>query len=377
GYLEFHFETEHTFKPKVLEDGTVDYKNLQSFTSVAAGDTLIVRVPPEEGTPGTTVTGKVLEAKRGNEAKLPKGKNAEPTEDGSRMVATRAGRVDYVRGRVEVMDVYAIPGNVDMGVGNVDFIGDVEIQGNVISGLTLKATGSIEVRGTVEAATLIAGKNIVLRKGIQGMDKALLKAEGDIIAQFIERSTVEAGGNVQADYIVHSTVTAQNSVVLRGKRGRLIGGMARAGKQLIAKTIGSPAGERAYVEIGVSPEMREKYENMKEQRDAAKKQIDQISMLAQTQPDPGDTARMEMWQKLMSTLEPLQASYEDLQHEIAELELKFSEMSGGQVHVYGEIYQDVKMVIDNAPYKTQSSINFATFRKRGGEVVFSSCEVEG
>ncbi len=73
-------------------------------------------------------------------------------------------------------------------MGNINFPGDVEIKGNVISNLTVTATGNIEILGAVEAASIIAGKNIVLKTGIQGMDKGVLQAGGNITARFIERT---------------------------------------------------------------------------------------------------------------------------------------------------------------------------------------------
>lgn len=50
-----------------------------------------------------------------------------------------------------------------MSMGNIDFNGDVNITGSVRSGVTVHAMGSIYVGGFVEGATLIAGKDIVLR----------------------------------------------------------------------------------------------------------------------------------------------------------------------------------------------------------------------
>ncbi len=73
----------------------------------------------------------------------------------------------------------------------------------------------IEVHGYVEGAELIAGKDIVLRNGMQGMSQGRLEAGGNILARFIERATVSAKGDVMADYIVQCLVTACGSVILK------------------------------------------------------------------------------------------------------------------------------------------------------------------
>lgn len=42
--------------------------------------------------------------------------------------------------------------------------------GNVTTGFAIKAEGDIIVNGVVEGATLVSGGNIVLKRGMQGMD---------------------------------------------------------------------------------------------------------------------------------------------------------------------------------------------------------------
>ncbi|MBQ8038297.1 MAG: DUF342 domain-containing protein, partial [Lachnospiraceae bacterium] len=51
--------------------------------------------------------------------------------------------------------------------------------------------------------------HIILKRGIQGMDRGVLKANGNVISRFIESATVEAGGYVSADAIMHSNVSAK------------------------------------------------------------------------------------------------------------------------------------------------------------------------
>ena len=376
GYLDYRFRTEHTYSPRVLPDGSVDYKDLDLFASVEKGAVLVVAVPPEEGAPGFTVRGECLSAKRGRHVRLPKGRNVSVSDDGTSLVADKDGRIDLIRGRVEISDVYEIRGDADMGVGNIDFTGDLLIHGNVIPNLTLRATGSIEIYGTVDVSTITAGKNIILHKGIQGADKAVLQAGGDVIARFIERATVAAGGSVHSDYIVHSYVTAQESIVLKGKHGRLIGGTLRAGKEIIARTIGSSAGDDTTLELGLEPRLRTRMQALTAKRTQLLAQLEKIDSIAKVLPSAEtDPARLEMWQKLLAGRGPLQEEYDDALQEYEAAKARLSHLSGSMAHVYGCIYPDVKITIDSAVYITRSMIDFATFKCQGGDVVFSACEV--
>ena len=77
-----------------------------------------------------------------------------------------------------------------------------------MTGYTVKATGDITVNGAVEGATLISGGKIVIKRGMQGMEKGVMRAGGDIISNFIESSKVHASGRIITDAIMHSDVEA-------------------------------------------------------------------------------------------------------------------------------------------------------------------------
>lgn len=376
GRLDILFETHHDNSPRELEDGSVDYKNLDLFASVAEGDLLARCIPPTPGEPGRTVQDKEIPPKPGKAAKMPRGRNVQISEDGCAMTALRNGRVDYLNGRVEVSDQYVIGGSVDMGVGNIDFQGDVLIRGGIIAGLTVMATGNIEVNETVENAVLIAGCDIILQKGIQGMDKALLQAGGNVISKFIERSVVEAGGNVHSDYIAHSNVTARGLVKLKGKHGRLIGGVARAGKELSAITLGTPTGEKTLIEVGAPPAMRKKQTELTETISGLKAQMDKIDSMTRIYGRKENTReKEEMWKRLMAGREQLQGEYDAASEELEQLRAEIDALTGGRVSVFHEAYHDVKITIDQVAYTVRDTMQHATFRCKGGEIVFGACEV--
>ena len=89
--------------------------------------------------------------------------------------------------------------DVDASTGDIEYDGNVMIPGTVRTGFTVKAKGDIQVNGVVEGATLIAGGNIVIKRGVQGMSRGRLVSGGDICAHFFESANVEAKGDVLAD----------------------------------------------------------------------------------------------------------------------------------------------------------------------------------
>lgn len=374
GSLEFLFNREHSYSPEISSEGNADYKNLNLFEKVVAGQPIITKIPPEPGTDGYNVKGEMLPAKQGAEAKFPPGKNIAISEDGQTMSASKSGRIDFVYGRVEISDVYIVNNNVDMSVGNITFEGDVHIRGNIIAGLTVQASGLIEVGGYVEGATLIAGRDIILKNGIQGMDKGKLSSGGNIIAKFMENCTAEAKGNIVSDYIVHCSVLAGGGVTMKGKWGKIIGGHVRAGREVTAHIIGSPSYDQTIVELGVAPDMRVKYVEYETQRAQLKSQLQKIESLVRVVPS-NDSERQDMRNKLIATREHLSQQYDEVMQQITEYGEILSKSCGGRVNATECAYPNVKIMIDSAVMILKSTYDYVTFRNRDGDIVFTSCEV--
>ena len=134
-----------------------------------------------------------------------------------------------------------------------------------MSGFVVEAGGSVEVMGVVEGAIIKAGGDIILRRGMQGMGKGILISGGDIISRFIENSTVEARNDIKAEAIMHSNVKCGNKLELSGRKGLLVGGSCKVGKEIVAKVIGSHLATITDIEVGLDPTIRERYKAAKDE----------------------------------------------------------------------------------------------------------------
>src|SRR5690606_23817925 len=64
GYIKYFFPIKIDTTPRELEDGSVDFRNLDIIHNVRAGDLLAELVPPTEGKQGITVQGNIIEGKK-------------------------------------------------------------------------------------------------------------------------------------------------------------------------------------------------------------------------------------------------------------------------------------------------------------------------
>ena len=227
--ITYHFNTDLTLKPKMLEDGSVDFHTLDTICPVRAGDLLAELEPAVQGRPGIDVCGGLLRPVKVKQRILRVGKNIKLSEDGLKAYSEVNGHATVEGEQVFVSNMYEVPANVDTSTGDIEYEGNVLVHGNVLAGFSITAKGDIVVEGVVEGANLRAGGHIILKRGIQGMDRGVLHANGNVISRFIESATVEAGGYVSADAIMHSTVSAKGDITVDGKKGFITGGVIRSG----------------------------------------------------------------------------------------------------------------------------------------------------
>ena len=263
GYVEYKFNTELKPRPKMNEDGTVDFHILENVNHVTKGDTVAVLHPEYVGEAGTDVLNRSVNPDKVKHVVFRFGRNLVISEDGKELITLVSGHVVLESDKVFVSNVLELV-DVDNSTGDIDYNGDVSIKGNVLAGFTVKASGNVVVTGVVEGATVIAGGDITLNRGVQGMNKAVIKAGGKIVSKFIESvQLVEAGGNIEADSILHSKVVAKGVINANGKNGLIIGGDVKSTVMIQAKTIGNEMGTATVVGVGVDPTMKKRMDELK------------------------------------------------------------------------------------------------------------------
>ena len=256
GYYEYFVNLEDMkSKPVVAEDGTVDYLNSLQIAMVEEGDTIAVYHAATTGKSGLNVFGESVRAVPGRNMSALKGKGIGEVEDGNTYVAKTSGRIYLDGKRVCIDPIYTVPGDLGIGHGNIKFNGDVQIGGDMHSGLQIDAKGSIFIKGHVGNCKLTAGKNVTIGEGIQGKYGCEIIAGGDVAANFVEHCSITAGGNVYANSLLNSTVQAKDSVVVTSKDGKIIGGSIQAIQAIRVKTLGNESGVRTRLTFGDTEEL--------------------------------------------------------------------------------------------------------------------------
>lgn len=240
-------------KIKVDEYNRVDYAAISFVQNVAEGDPICRIVPPSQAERGCTVLGRELPARDGVAVSIPKGRNTALTEDGTALIATKTGHVEFNGRAFQVRPVLDIAGNVDYSTGNINFLGDVHVHGDVCTGFTVRAMGNVTVDGVVEACTVEAGNDLIIVKGAQGDSRAVLRSNHSIYSKFLESCCVYAMEDLHSDCLINCDVYCDGTVEVNSGRGTIIGGSVRCAHEVNASVVGSRAETPTEVVLGGRP----------------------------------------------------------------------------------------------------------------------------
>lgn len=273
--IEYFFNTDLRAKPTVKEDGSVDFFNLNAMNHIQKGDLLARLTREDPGTPGIDVCNGVVKPRDVKRLMLKYGRNVAVNEEGTEAKSEVSGHVMLVEGKIFVSNVYEVE-NVDASTGDIDYDGSVKVNGNVNTNFTVKAKGDIEVMGVVEGATLVAGGNISVARGINGMGKGNICAEGNIIVKYVENATLTAGGYIQSEAIMHSKASAKTEIIVDGRKGNIAGSFVSARDSITVKLLGSQMGSDTTVQLGIDPSMKQRMEKLNSEIEVANKQLAQL-----------------------------------------------------------------------------------------------------
>lgn len=372
--IEYFFNTSKNLQPKRNEDGSVDYKELNTISHVKAGDLLARLIKEDPGKPGKNVLGEEIKPRTVYSLKLDFGRNITCNEDRTEIYSDVTGHANVVNDKVFVSDVLQIPADVDNSVGNIEYNGSVEIRGNVKAGFSVKATGDIIIDGVVENAYVESVGQIIVKRGIHGMHKGILKAGTNVMAKYIENATVYAGGYVEAEAILNSDVSATDEVRVHGKKGLINGGTVRAGKSIEVEYAGTDMGTFTILEVGIEPARKQRYLDLSKEVTKKAKELEDLkviidnysAILKRGEVLPKD--KLLYVQNLAMEYKAKKQEIEPLRDEMRVIHIEMMESDRSYIAVTRTIFPGVELAISDLSYHIKEKMNYCKFKKQNGEI---------
>lgn len=364
--VDYRFKKD--LKPRLLTDlaDRIDYRELGLIENVTQGEILATKQEPTKGIQGKTVTGKQVPAQDGVDIQLQAGQNTKVIDNGHTLISTANGYVVWKDEKIGVETVYRVKGDVNMHVGNIHFIGTVEIEGDVREGFRVISEENVIINGGVDNAIVRAEGNVEVKYGVRGK-RGYIYAKGNLNCKFIENTTVEVKGDViVSDSIIHSNVDASgNVVVLEGKKGVIIGGRIRAGGEVNAKNIGSISEVATDIEVGIDPSLRQEMLALEEMIEIEREELRQLRLKYNI------LAAGEKKEQAHTCLKECKGLEESLKNGIFALnQIKkyIGANPGGKVSVVERINPGVKLTIRTKTFLLKIDYKQVTFVEKFGEI---------
>lgn len=249
GSLKSYVDVSAQGKPRELEGGRVDHRDLRHIYNVRAGQPLLERIPPVPGKPGKTVFGEAVAPPGPKDVALRVGPGTEISKrNPNLLVAAIDGAVKVgPDGLMEVRGARVVRGDVDYATGNISFVGSLRITGTVRAGFAVEVGGDLAVGGGVEDARVRCGGDLTIAGGAVGSQNGRLTAGGSVKVHHLEGFGVKAGGDVSvAEDALHSRIEAEG--VVRAKT--IVGGMVVAGGGVESAVVGATAETKTILDMG-------------------------------------------------------------------------------------------------------------------------------
>ena len=323
-YFDPDFDHLH-LKPVADSKGQVNLRNLNYVQNVVRGQILAEIRPLDPDTSPLPEKRFIM-----REPVMPAGANTHvDPENPNRLLATQNGFVFYYNKEITIKHLLNVRRNIDLHTGNIAFVGDIAVHGDVNSEFELRAN-NVLVKGIIEAAFIRTSGSIVGEGGFKGAQEGKLIADKDIRLAFAETGEIRAGKNIAIDgTCLHCNIFSGSNLLVRG---RLAGGVTRARhKVYVAHQLGLASTTPTRVVLGQNPFVYRLIKKMEKEQERLQQKKDRL-----------DTMRERQLQKTGEE-PPLDKHYLLIQKKLEVLRRKLIDL---HPHLYEEnLYKDCILVV--------------------------------
>ena len=285
--IECFFDNDSLRIGTITKEGVMDWKDRGKIAQVNE-ETLLVEIKPGGGgTPGINIYGQSI-LPENYQINITCGEGVRQTEDGRKFYSTLKGKPQiFAEGRIHVLPVLVIEGDVGVKTGHVDFDGHVEVHGVIQKDYKIKAK-SLRAKG-IQDADIMVVNDIVVVEGIFG---SKIRNNGSIKAEHIHKADIIVLG----DIVVGSEIR-ESLIETSGKcivAGTIFASEISAKKGIKSKIIGSDSAGPSKFIVGVDFRARREENELKKKIEINQKEITMVEPTIITLKQKSDELNTEL-----------------------------------------------------------------------------------
>ena len=372
GWFEWFVRLDLPRIPAPLPDGGVDYVNIEAFEMVDEGEKIAFYHRAETGVTGKNIYGESIHAENGIEKKPLRGVGFTLEPDGVTYTSKMNGKFEFTGGRIIISNMLIVREDVTSVTGKLEVDGSVYVVGSIYSGGYIKASGDIIIEHNVETGRLVAGGNVMIKKGSCSKNDCFIDAGGEVSGSFFEAANINAGGNVKANYIMNSSINTKGRVIVSGSKGVLLGGTISAVKGVDTYNLGNRLHIKTVLDIGRNgiyekeqAEYEEKREQLLKDLVALEQEWNKIVVMYST----GQEVSEELQRRIHGAIEVKTQELAEMDGEASKLVNITEQTSKEPVCVRGRAYEGSVVIINGIKYSLAGEVRRVIFKLRNKQVV--------
>ena len=353
--------------------GEYDFEENSKRSVQVKADTIIAELSAveEAGRPGYNVLGEEIPVHHASQMEIEfddsireEAVSEEPEDGRKRLVAVNPGELKFDGSFLSIISLLEINEDVGPSTGNINFAGEVKINGNVLPGSTVVGGLQVHVTGIVEEAIVSSGARALITEGIRGGGKGIVRARTNIESEFTEKATLMAVGDIRLNTGSEFSVIKTNGrLLVLGSNGSIFGGVCQAKNGLSVSNLGNTTGSHTEISFGQDYLIKDQINETENKIYKAKTALAGIDDIINEGIE--DTQAL---QKTRTEKVRLMKILEKLKRKAFFLEEKFEEHHESEVRIRGTVYPGVVLESHGRYFeitKTRKGVIFYFDRESG------------
>ncbi|MDD3127503.1 MAG: FapA family protein, partial [Candidatus Izemoplasmatales bacterium] len=289
------------------------------------------------------IAGQILARIHGSVKKLRCGDGVTLNHEKGLLYAARSGCVIFEDDTVSILEKLVI--NEDVKYRNIEFLGAVEINGDVKDGVHISAPHGIKINGRSEACCLNSESDIETGL-IMGRGKSVVTCGGTFKAKSIYNTLVEARGDIKIENEAVECILKTSSSI---HAGIITGGDATALKTIEVKRAGSPSDSTTILRAGYDFYRIDRREFLEKTICDIVDKIEKIDNMLGPEPENIEKGkspeRREQIRSYIAERKQFAGALAEYEAELAELQPSEKKDSKSEVIINDVLYAGVKVII--------------------------------
>ena len=356
GWYEFYFQTKSDNYEELLEQDKIKFSQIEWFEIVNKDQQLAYYHKSIPGKDGTTVTGKKVYAKRCKELPLLSGTGIKKQKDNVTYTANQNGVImldGYTLKVTPLLKLKEVATSTE-----INFSGNIIIEGNVKSGAKIHATEDVLIKGTVESAQINTEGNLILQKEFIGYKDATIRAKKNVIGPNFELVEIYASKKIIGEKFKNCILYAQGQVKTVGQDGMIAGGSICAENGIKTVNLGTQERIPTFIKIGKIERFKQRENNYNSIiRDVSQELFTLQNALKEFQKrfSPELRNKMEMYLKIENAIYTKEREMENILRQKHDLLEEIQKSETACVEITNILYEGVTVEIDGTKYQSQKT----------------------